>query len=552
MSALRRQLVSAAAIARADLLERLRRYSYLWTLAATLYFGYMVNAGQVRLRLGGVRGIMNSAWVGTQIALSVGCFLSLLGFYLVKNTLDRDRRTGVGEILAATPLSRMAYTAGKALSNFLLLASIVAVLAVAGVISQLLSHEEMHVDILALLAPLFFLALPPLAITAALAVLFETSRWLRGSLGNVVFFFLWSAGLAFSGMAAGGHADPMGFKAFEHSFARQLPASAHDHELSLNMGPVDADDERHGSIRWDGIAWTPAVMARRTLWIGLAAVLALLAALPFSRFDPEREASRRQSRRAGRSGAVVHRAHADAEGMAESPTPESPASARSPETRPTVRIPWTPSSRLLVLALAEMQLILRGRNRWWLAGAAALIVVGLAVPAGEPRAVLLMLAWIWPLPLWSELGARETLYGTRPLILAAPLPPLLQCVAIWGAGACVTALAGSGVALRLGMAGDVRGLLGWLAGCLFVPALAIALGTLSGSVRLFEIVYLLLWYAGPVNHVAALDYTGLGAGTRRLTGLPGLPAAGISWIYVSLAAGLFAVAWAARARQTRS
>ncbi len=37
------------AVAWADLLERVRRYSFLVTLAGTLYFGYLVNAGYVQL-----------------------------------------------------------------------------------------------------------------------------------------------------------------------------------------------------------------------------------------------------------------------------------------------------------------------------------------------------------------------------------------------------------------------------------------------------------------------------------------------------------------------
>lgn len=203
---------------------------------------------------------------------------------------------------------------------------------------------------------------------------------------------------------------------------------------------------------------------------------------------------------------------------------------------------WAPRSRSANLVVAELRLMLRGRGFWWFAGAAGLWIGGLAAPAGQARTALLALAWIWPLPLWSELGAREAHYGTRPLILSAPLSPGLQCGAIWAAGAGVTALAGSGVALRLALAGDSGGLLGWLAGCLFIPALALALGTISGSPRLFEVVYLLLWYIGPMNGVAELDYTGL---------TPAARAAAVAWLYLGLTAPLFATAWAARSRPAR-
>ncbi len=675
------------AIARADLLDRVRRYSYFVTLAGTLYFAYLVNSGNVRLAIQGQRGVYNSAWIGTLMALSVGCLLSLIGFYLVKNTLERDRRTGVGEILAATPLARAAYTVGKALSNFLLLASILALLAVAAGVTQLLAHEETHLDLAALLLPMAALAVPPVALAAALAVLFEAVRWLRGALGNVVFFFLWTAGLSLGAIAPGG-GDLLGFRLVESSFASYAPAPAgagaagRESGISLNIGPGDEARDRagdhaggaaretgrraagaatgHGAegtpgaldtgvksidpgvmgagsldpgvmgagsidpggrgaggavppspprpsgIRWPGVHWTAAVLWRRLAWLGLPLAISLLAALPFSRFDPAREGGRgaRGARRRGKapptlpeaalagpeaatSGEALEEPDDSSEAMATARVaepvgtalrataatgtagsmparaarhasreseragasfPASPARTEAQEVslrrgRPLARLAsWTPRPRALNLVIAELRLMLRGRGFWWLAVGAGLWIGGLAAPAGEARGVLLALAWIWPLALWSELGARDALYGTRPLLLSAPLPPAVQCAATWAAGAGVTALAGSGVALRLALAGDGRGLLGWLAGSLFVPALALALGTLAGSPRLFEVVYLLLWYAGPMNHVGELDYTGASPAAR---------ASDIAWIYLALAAALFAVAWAVRSRPER-
>jgi len=591
------------AIARADLLERGRRFSYLATLAGTLYFVYLVHAGNVRLTIHGQRGVYNSAWIGTLMALSVGSLLSLIGFYLVKNTLDGDRRTGVGEILAATPLSRAAYTLGKALSNFSLLASILALCAVAAGITQLLAREETRLDLVALLLPMAALAAPPVALAAAMAVLFEAIAWLRGALGNVIFFFLWTGWLSLAAIGPG--VDPLGFQLVESSFARQLPApagaaaaaAAARGGISLNIGPggpggpAGADESagpETGSaaaataatgagsqagtpaaraprpplpsgIHWRGIDWTAAVVAPRLGWLGIAFAIALVAALPFSRFDPAREGGRRP--RPSRRAAVPPDPDPEPPGepLVTLATPEtSDAALATDHGRPGSGLEhrWTgahrwrelpergPRSRTLVLVAAELRLLLRGRGFWWFAATAGLWIGGLAAPAGQTRATLLALAWIWPLPLWSEMGAREARYGTRPLLLSAPLPPGLQAAASWAAGIGVTALAGSGVGLRLALAGDARGCGAWLAGCLFIPALALALGTLSGSPRLFEVVYLLLWYAGPMNGVAELDYTGATAAARAGT-------TGGAWIYPALAAALFTVAWTARARRDR-
>jgi hypothetical protein len=102
---------------RADFLERVRRYSFLLTLGFSVYVGYAVYSGQINMRLDDYQGAPNSAWLGSVIPLASSVFLSLIGFYVVKNTIQRDRETRVGRILAATPISKRFYTLSKALSD---------------------------------------------------------------------------------------------------------------------------------------------------------------------------------------------------------------------------------------------------------------------------------------------------------------------------------------------------------------------------------------------------------------------------------------------------
>ncbi|HET9804609.1 MAG TPA: hypothetical protein VFP96_15320, partial [Candidatus Acidoferrum sp.] len=164
--------LSIAAIARADFLERVRRYSFLLTLIFALFLGYSAATGRIALQLGEYRGVYTSAWIGALVAMTTNCFVTLVGFYVVKNAVERDRTTGVGQILAATPLAKSSYTLGKFLSNFAVLSAAVVVLAVCAVLMQIFAGEDPHLDIVALLAPFFVVALPSMALTAAVAVLF--------------------------------------------------------------------------------------------------------------------------------------------------------------------------------------------------------------------------------------------------------------------------------------------------------------------------------------------------------------------------------------------
>ena len=117
------------AIAPPDFLEGVRRSSFLVTLAASGWLGWLVVRGQVTLRLGSYTGAINDAWAGGLVAVTLSTIVSLAGFWVVKGSVGRDRVTRVGEILAATPLSKPAYTLGKLLSNFAVLSAIVVVLA---------------------------------------------------------------------------------------------------------------------------------------------------------------------------------------------------------------------------------------------------------------------------------------------------------------------------------------------------------------------------------------------------------------------------------------
>jgi len=81
------------AIARADFLERARRYSFLLTLLFAVFLGYETAAGKILIQLDDYRGVYTSGWIGALMAMVITCFVSLIGFYIVKNCVERDRMT---------------------------------------------------------------------------------------------------------------------------------------------------------------------------------------------------------------------------------------------------------------------------------------------------------------------------------------------------------------------------------------------------------------------------------------------------------------------------
>ena len=126
------------------------------------------------------RGYYNSPWVGTLYGVTAAILLSLIGFYLVKNSISRDYETRVGQIIATTPLRKIIYMAGKWFSNMLVLATILGVLTVIAPVMQVVRAEVTHVDLVALWAPIWLMGFPALIFAAALAVLFESVLFFAG------------------------------------------------------------------------------------------------------------------------------------------------------------------------------------------------------------------------------------------------------------------------------------------------------------------------------------------------------------------------------------
>lgn len=489
-------------LVKADFLERVRRYSFLLTLGFAFYLAYAAGTGKIVLRLDNYQGVLNSAWCGSMMTLVSTCFLTLVGFYIVKNALLRDEQTRVGQILAATPMTRTFYTLAKTLSNFVVLASMLAVLALAAVILQLASGQHFPLQPLTLLAPFVWVGLPAMAMTAAVAVLFETLPVLRGGIGNVIYFFLWGITL---GMAADRQMDDaIGFTVIGRNMQGVLHGldAAYKNDLSLTIANNVALTR---NFVWNGVDWTAAVILHRLLWVAAAAGTAIVAAAFFHRFDPASEYFWRK-RRPGTAAA------GNGNGDVQT-SPLMSADAPSVHLTPIARTPG--QSRFLHLAVSELRLMLKGQRWWWYAAATGLLVAELASPTADARSGVLLAAWLWPILIWSQMGCRESRYATQSLIFSSPRALYRQLAAVWVAGLAVAVLTGSGIVIRFMLSGDWHRVLDWSAGALFIPSLALALGEWSGTRKPFEAIYTVWWYMGPLHRMPGGDFMGITAESSR-------------------------------------
>ena len=511
-------------IARADFLERIRRYSFLVMLGLVVFLGYQTAIGNMALELGLYRGEFNSAWVGAMMSLIATFFIGWFGFYLVKGSVARDRETGVGQIMATTPLTRPLYLIGKWLSNFAVLMSMVAVLALAGMVIQLMQGENTQINLLPFLSPFVFIVMPLMALVAAAAVLFEAVPFLQGGFGNIVYFFAFISFLPLfmenPTLKQYPAFEPTGLGLLGSEMGKAVTAiyPAYNGDFSLGGGSVAATRV----FTWNGVHWTPEFILARFSVIALAILLIFLAALFFDRFDPSR--AKPKQRKPGRTNLdqlppitsqVIPNLHL---------TPLNKAANRF---------------SFFHVLIAEIKLLLKGQRWWWYVVMAGISIACLVVPSAAVREYALPAAWVWPILVWSAIGNREIHNNVQQMTFSSASPLFRQLPAQWLAGWIVTLLVSIGAILRLTVDGDPAGLLALLSGAFFIPSLALACGVWSGTSKLFEILYMLIWYLGPLNKLMALDYIGSHGNGRPE-------------FFIPFSVGLIVIAFAGRARQIRT
>jgi hypothetical protein len=514
---------------RADFLERVRSYGFLGMLLFTIFVTYIFipapESIQIAgLELGGYRSLYNSAWIGSMTTLLMGEFFLLFAFYFLKGSIERDRQTGVGQIIATTPITKSAYTLGKWLSNVAVITAMVAIIIAASAALQFIRGEDTTLNLWALASPFILVLLPALMVIAATAVLFDSVNWLRGALGNVLFFFIAYPLLTLLlDLAGNSIIYPSIYQACAAQFSGCNPTRQIDAGLPPLMGlPI---------FQYDGVHWTLGIIAGRLGIILIGALIALLASRFFHRFDPAKDGTS--------SSNVGKRQVAASSEISSERAPISPI--KTVTLTPILSRPhpnaWQGYGQLIK---AEIKLIFKGVGWLWYVFAFCVVAGTWLLPLDSAHLVMLPMAWVLPLTLWSGLGTREARYSAGQVVFSAPFPLRRQLPATWLVGVLIALVMGSGVILRYLIAGQWISLLAVTIGALFIPSLALAMGIWSGGSKLFEGLYLFVWYLASVISVPPLDFMG-----RLSDSL----SSGLFWRYAGLTLLLIALAVIGRSRQ---
>jgi len=492
------------AVALADWRARTRSAAFMLVLAFALAAGYwfVPERDYVTVDLGGYRGIYNSAWMGAMAALLCVLLIWFVGFFVVRGSLVREARFGVAELVAATPVRTAAFVAGKWLSNVALLAAIAALMFVAAAAMQYVRAEDRRVDPVVYAQAYLGLVVPVCALVGAAALLFDAIRPLRGIAGGVVWFFggtglIIASGTLAQRLMSPEAADPLGFAIALTSMAAALHAAvpaAHTSDVSIGVVSIA------GPMRtfvFGGIAWTPEMAAGRATWAAGALIVVLLCTACFDRFRAERVGSARST--------------------------SEPLAARLVRALPDVA-----GARL---TRAEIGVLLADAGVPWLAVYLGLAVAACVAPAQALVAIVLPAALIWPLTRYAPLGTADRRFGVAPVIAAAPDAGRRTVAARVAAGTIVAGIPLIGIVARHPSLAGVP---------VAAAALALLAGSLSGTPRLFEALFIAFWYAG-INRVPGFDLAADAASAPAAT-------CAVSALLAALAAALSVLAASASDR----
>ena len=476
-------LFAVWACAKADFLDRARRFSFLaisaLTVLATFWFvpkptGFTA----LVIEPDSVLQASDASWVPMSAAMCGGMLLCLIGFAYIRSAVRLDRDTGVLCLLRASPTGRFAYLLGKLLSNFLLLFILLAAEAVGAFLMMLIQYPGQFPSPYSFLTP-FLAVLPGLVFVSAAALFAECvpffSRGTGSGLAAALFFCLSVTILSLAAMDI----NPYRLTSvFDFSGYLWLRDSISASVLSVTGKPavqiqVFSDVHTSGAglkaVAFHGLLPSARFLTDKLLLIVFSVLLTAVSSLLLPRREktvPVKEKKESEPRKKSAEPACRRRYI---------PVPASGGTVSG-------------------LVVPEMRMMLSERPVLWKIAALGLWISSIFSPLDTVRGTLLPIAFGWMLPVFSQMGCREHRNGMDSLFRTVEGAPLRQAKACWRAGFAVSIVTALPLMLRMLASGQETGFLACFVFVLFVPSAALFFGEWTNTGRAFEIVFLVLCY----------------------------------------------------------
>ena len=469
-------------IIKADYLQRSRSYAFLITLAVTIYAAWSFvpppEANYTTLTMFGYKGVYNSAWVGHVTALMSTLVLSLCGFFLVIGGIKKDVDTEVGLIIATTPISNFGYLLSKLFSNFLILLTISGLAFLVGILMFFVRSSGYPFHIGDFLLPYLFMVLPAMFLVSGLAILAEVFLGRKSILQYLLFFFLFGALMSNVNSNTKNPmvpvTDALGIRTVFNSVKNKVNIEFNENIDKVSLGYVIHKNRTFKTFVWEGVSWSGLFLLSRALWIGLIVGLVYFSSFFFHRFDFKQAVKKEKKK-------------TQEDFLEEAATPY-------PGFNKSLLPAITAAYGILPFIRTELLLMVRKDSKWLWIVSIGIWVATLFVPLSFAYSFLLPVLLFLQVSRISELATKEKTNRVHYFTYASykPLQRMLPAQII--AAFCLLVVLAFPVIARLLMTANLMAVLQVMNGSMLIVLLSVCLGILTGSKKLFEILFFALTY----------------------------------------------------------
>ncbi len=505
-----------SAIVKADFFIRFRRTSTIVTLLLLSLLAYLIvpapSSGRALMVIADRRALLNSAAISVATAMMCSMLLTMIGFYLVSNTLRRDIRARTGFIIAATSMSNLEYLAGKFLGNIVYLSAITACFILSTMVMHLIRGE-------APLQPLVYLTsfvaiVPPgIVFVSAIALLFESVRFLSGKIGDVLYFFVWMGLVGISAVIAETKMSANFAALFDipgiSIMVRQVMDEANTTHVSIGANEFD---QSLPPYIFNGLSFGKNWLAIRAASLSCALPLFVIAFLFFHRFDPEK-ISAGEKKSSDNIFTIIN--------IKLKPLVRWLEALKFGGSQPALlRAIWL--DMLLTFTLYPITLI----------AFAASLVVSFALPHSALMSGGMPVMFFVLVVILADVSTREKTAGMTSLMFT--VPSIKKHFVWWKLGVAVAlTLLFTAVPIVRTIPFSMSSALSMLLGTILIASAATSLGVLSGSPKTFAVCFLLFLY---------LVLSGAKEPAMDFAGWYGIATPGVQSAYISISIVLIAMA----------
>jgi hypothetical protein len=474
-----------------DYLQRVRSYQFLIILCASLAFAYTLipAPGDIysTVRIGEYLGNYNTAWIGYVSAIMSSVFVTLIGYYLVNNSIKIDQTTRVGHIVAATSITNFHYLIAKFLGNFLVLLTVVALIFFMSIVLFFMYSSGYPFEITHFLLAYLLIPIPTIFFISALAVILEVFFGNKSVLQNGVFFILFMIMLA-QGSRMGIYSDAFGtnFPTTEMEKQVDLIKTSPDKQ-ELNIGFIIGRKSLEKRFDFTGVSVPFSYVFFRTSWALLGLLLIFIASRFFHRFELKERLA---------LGAKKDKPeHLDTEpsGLREMDLSLFPSVEKSMSIWPVFK--------------TELLMMVRKGSKWlWGLNFAGMTLL-VFIPIEPAHKIVLPILWFLQVHRWADLVTKEKRHQMHYFIFSSFKPVQRLLTSQWMAAIALAIGLALPIVLRYALLGQLLPMAAIIMGAIFIIALTSFIGIATGGKRLFEILFFFIAYLN-VNNLPFTDYFG--------------------------------------------